>query len=278
MSPGISNHSKRVSSPQPAESEHLTKAQNPSNGKFNNRSVVPEPSHSSPNKEAKSTPPVHPLSERNVKQESTQQQRATQVKNYTGFITRQELEAKISRHQNEDGVDFPGTRVVSSAYKTVLSGLENYHRSVKPICPCSKEDALLHLSLMKKQLDILSQSIFIYNNGWPHGNKISMRHLQSLVETEDAKLSALATQLRNGDKLPQEMTITEALALTQQQVMVKDFQHTHTESKTNSFNTEKAAQKPPLDTQQVEQQTVREYPSDNTPLEKPGPKEMRDFV
>jgi hypothetical protein len=105
-----------------------------------------------------------------------------------------------------------------------------------------------------------------------------MRHLQSLVETEDAKLSALATQLRNGDKLPQEMTITEALALTQQQVMVKDFQHTHTESETNSLNTEKAAQKPQLDTQQVEQRTVREYPSNNTPLEKPGPKEMRDFV
>ncbi|QJC55082.1 hypothetical protein HC248_00345 [Polaromonas vacuolata] len=243
MPPSIHNYPTRVSTSKPADSEDHTSPLNPSNGKFNNRSVSPEPGFALTHQDTKSIPFLPPLSVRSVKQESTQQSRVAQSKNYTGFITRQELEAKINRQQNDEASDFPGIRTVSSAYKTVLSGLENYHRSVKPICPCTKEDALLHLSLMKKQLDILSQSIFIYNNGWPHGNKISMRNLQSLVENEDAKLNTLATQLRNGDKLPQEMTITEALALTQQHVMVKDFQRTSTASENNFLETEKTMQK-----------------------------------
>jgi isoleucyl-tRNA synthetase len=262
----------------PAEPTQLEISEIKSGSKLNTHSVTAESSYTVHNHGAAVISSVPPLSERIVRQDNPQQQRVAQSKNYTGFITRQELEARVNRNQDDYNIDFPATRNVSSAFKTVLSGLENYHRSVKPFCPRTKEDALLHLSMMKKQLDILSQSLFSYNSGWPHGNKISMQHLQSLVEEEEAKLNTLTVQLKNGDKLPQEMTITEALALTQQRVLVKDFQLACSAAETNADGTEKSTKKTQKNTQQDQQVKAQGERDESVARNKLGPKEMRDFV
>lgn len=177
-----------------------------------------------------------PLEKRSVEKQDLPPYELRREARYGGVPDKDQLIAKAGRPKDDINFGIFGTKKMSTGYKAILGGLENYKKAfendtfnqsnVKNGYGTSSSP-LHRLQVLEEHLDGLSSSSEKYINARGHSHKDEIRALKADVQREKEVVTGLMDEISKGGKLPEGMELSEVVAFARQGISLRDMGGLH---------------------------------------------------
>lgn len=137
---------------------------------------------------------------------------------YRALPSKDQLIAKAGRPKDDISFGVFGTKKMSTRYKAVLGGLENYNHALGSDTQVGKPQ----VRQLRDHLATLKQATSDYGTSKKHSHKSEMEDLGRQIRREEKLLKSVAEQLDFGASWPAGVSLKEGLHFIRQGVQVAD--------------------------------------------------------